>query len=158
MDATAVSEKASSLPREHVRYLALVKWAGGLSIAAGLLHGILAPDHLAEWWGYGLFFLLAAVLQGLFGVRLLSHLSAVKDAPGRIFDADGSRRSFYLLGIGGNVAVIALYVVTRTVGIPFFGPAAGTTEAVTVFGVVTKSVEVVTVVLLALALARMPRV
>ena len=34
-------------------------------------------------------------------------------------------RTLLRLGIAGNVLVIALWAVTRTVGIPFFGPMTG---------------------------------
>ena len=35
-----------------------------------------------------------------------------------------------LLGIGGNLAIVSLYLLTSTVGIPFFGPHAGELEGV----------------------------
>ncbi len=71
------------------------------------------PEHLEGWWGYGTFFLGAAIAQGLYSVALLRR----------------PHRSL-LLGIGGNLLVVALYLVTRTVGGPVFGPDAGEVEEV----------------------------
>jgi hypothetical protein len=38
------------------------------------------------------------------------------------------RQRLFLAGIVGNLAIIAVYLITRTVGIPFFGPHAGKVE------------------------------
>ncbi len=70
------------------------------------------PEHMREWWGYGAFFLASAVLQGAYGTILTRW----------------PRRSLFLAGIGGNVSILALYLSTRTVGIPFFGSHAGEVE------------------------------
>jgi hypothetical protein len=88
--------------------------AAALSLFAALIHLWVVPEHLEEWWGYGAFFLAAAAAQGLYGAVLLRR-------PGR---------SLFLVGIGGNLAVVALWVVTRTAGIPLFGPHAGEVEGV----------------------------
>ena len=88
--------------------------AGVLSLAAGVMHLWAAPEHLAEWWGYGVFFLAAAAAQGLYGLALLR-------SPGR---------GLSLLGLYGNLALVSFYVTTRTTGVPFFGPHAGHAEAV----------------------------
>src|SRR5215218_8925420 len=52
-----------------------------------------------------------------------------------------------LLGILGNLAVVALWVYTRTAAVPL-GPMAGEAEAVGTLDVVCASVEVLLVVLL----------
>ncbi|HLE46766.1 MAG TPA: hypothetical protein VI818_00600 [Candidatus Thermoplasmatota archaeon] len=100
---------------------------------------------MEEWWGYGLFFIFAAVAQILFGIALVTDALNEKDwGPGW----QAAKRNLFLLGIVGNLAVVALYVVTRTVGIPFFGPEAGQREAVAVIDVVSKATELALVVLL----------
>src|SRR5438477_7194861 len=43
------------------RQLGLI--AAGLSLAAGLIHLVAAPEHLHEWWGYGYFFLASGIGQ-----------------------------------------------------------------------------------------------
>ncbi len=70
------------------------------------------PEHFEEWWGYGAFFLVAAAAQALYVPLLLRW-------PGR---------TLLLLGIGVNLAIALLYLLTRTVGIPLFGPRAGEVE------------------------------
>lgn len=45
-------------------------YAAGLSAAAAIIHGLVAPEHLAEWWGYGAFFIAATVAQGGFAILL----------------------------------------------------------------------------------------
>jgi hypothetical protein len=34
-----------------------------LSLIAGLIHLWVVPEHFEEWWGYGVFFLVAALAQ-----------------------------------------------------------------------------------------------
>lgn len=111
-----------------------------LSIAAGLVHAVVTPDHFAEWWGYGLFFLFASFAQVAYGaVPLFARL-----VEGEPLDRLWPRARVVVycwLGIAGNVAIILLYVVTRTVGIPLFGPEAGVVEEVRTLDVVSKLLE-----------------
>src|SRR5215217_7330059 len=37
--------------------------AAALSLLAGLIHLWVAPEHFEEWWGYGVFFLVAGAVQ-----------------------------------------------------------------------------------------------
>lgn len=80
--------------------------AAGLSLLAGLVHIWVMLDHIAEWWGFGVFFLLLANVQWAYGLALLNR-------PGR---------NLVLIGIYTTLVVIALYVVHHTTGVPFFGP------------------------------------
>lgn len=100
--------------------------AAVLSALAGFIHILVTPDHFEEWIGYGLFFLVASTAQFMFALLLLAH---------------GSNRDLLLAGIVGNGLIIALWLVTRTVGIPFFGPEAGEVEPVGVIDTVSKLVE-----------------
>ncbi len=72
------------------------------------------PEHFEEWWGYGTFFLVSAVAQVLYVPLLLRW----------------PNQTILLLGIGGNFVIVLLYILTRTVGIPAFGPHAGEVEGV----------------------------
>jgi len=108
--------------------------AACLSLAAGLIHLVAAPEHLQEWWGYGYFFLAAGIGQVLYGQFLFRHVHR--------------GRAFYASGLLGTLAIIGLYVVTRTVGIPFFGPDAGEREAVSALDVGSKIVELALIVVL----------
>jgi hypothetical protein len=120
----------------RVRYL-----AAGLSIGAALVHGAVTPEHLSEWWGYGLFFIIAAMAQGLYGVVLLLQPWRYDEAGNIREGGDRYAQTYYILGVGGNAAIIALYIVTRTVGIPFFGPEAGEVEPITPIGLMSKIIE-----------------
>lgn len=117
-------------------------------MAAGVAHGLVAPEHLREWWGYGLFFALAAIGQVFFGALLLAAPWRYDETGGLVPERTGPERALGLLGIVGNAAVILLYVVTRTVGVPFLGPAAGEVEPLGAGGVVTTLLEAALVGLL----------
>lgn len=119
----------------------LERTAAVLSFAAGGLHLMAGPAHLEEWWAYGLFFFVAAAAQAAYGLTLLTQgiegwggWSAVR---GRV----------YLAGVIGNLAIIALWVVSRTVGVPV-GPGAFEAEGLGVLDGASKAVEIVLVVLL----------
>lgn len=85
--------------------------AAGLAFAAALIHLWATPEHLAQWWGYGAFFVATAAGQGAFGVALLRRVT----------------QPLVLAGIWANAAIIALYIVTRTLGLPL-GPQNGMVE------------------------------
>ena len=110
--------------------------AAALSLSAALIHAWVIPEHFGEWWGYGAFFLVVAVAQAYLSDGLLYR----------------PRPRLFLAGIVGNLAVVALYGATRTVGIPFFGPHAGEVEQVRVIGVASVVAEVALVAALALLL------
>jgi hypothetical protein len=80
--------------------------AAALSLVAVLIHLWVAPEQFEEWWGYGAFFLVPAVAQVLYVPLLLRW----------------PNRAILLLGLGGNLAIVSLHLLTRAVGIPFFGP------------------------------------
>ncbi|MCA1728491.1 MAG: hypothetical protein LC751_03450 [Actinobacteria bacterium] len=116
--------------------------AAALSLLAALIHLWVMPEHFEEWWGYGTFFLISATAQGFYGAALLRWPS----------------RPLLLLGIGGNLSIIVLYLLTRTVGIPFFGPGAGEVEGVGVADLWATTAELALVGLLgALLLKNLPR-
>jgi len=98
-----------------------------LSVAAGAIHVMVVPDHAQEWWGYGTFFAVAAMAQGVYGIHLAFERWAYKDG---VLRTDAERRGWphYLVGLVANTAIIGLYAITRTAGIPFFGPEAGEVE------------------------------
>ena len=51
-------------------------------------------------------------------------------------------RIVLLAGIAGNLAIVVLYLLTRTVGIPLFGPGAGEVEGVSFIGLCATTSEV----------------
>ena len=126
-----------------------------LSIGASVVHGGLTSDHFEEWWGYGVFFALASLAQGFYGFIILAK---------RLMDevwlfqtwSPGVRRGFYLAGILGNIALVAMYVTSRTIGVPLVGPEAGEVEAWDALGVFTKGLEVLVLVLLVVLYRSVP--
>src|SRR3990172_7535916 len=100
--------------------------AAALSVGAAVIHAWVAPEHFQEWWGYGAFFAVAALAQALFGIALLRS---------------NTWRWLLPVGITANLSFIAIYVVTRTAGIPLLGPHAGHVEPVGALDVVSELTE-----------------
>ena len=120
------------------RRAAIVYLAGALSLVAALVHLWVMPEHFEEWWGYGTFFLISALAQVLYVPLLLRW----------------PNQTVLLLGIGGNLAIVLLYLLTRTVGIPLFGPEAGEVEGVGFVDVCATTSELGIVVALGTLLLR----
>ena len=112
--------------------------AAALSALAGFIHILVAPDHFEEWIGYGVFFVMASACQWLFALIVLAYTPP--------------QRELLWTGLLGNAAIIALWAVTRTLGLPFFGPEAGEVEPVGLVDSVSKLVEVALMTCLALML------
>lgn len=123
-------------PAERARW-----WAGSLSVAAGVAHGLVAPEHFREWWGYGLFFGLAAIAQVFYGGLLLLAPWRYDETGGRRPSTIRTDRTVYVAGAAGTAILIGIYVISRTVGIPFLGPDAGRVEPITPAGIATKLLE-----------------
>ena len=106
----------------------LLAAAVGLSVAAELLYLWMAPGAFGYWWAYAAFLFVAGAVQGLYSVALVRHPT----------------QPVLLLGIAGNLLLVAFYLSTRTVGMPFgpgawVGLSAGTPDVLAVtaqFGVV----------------------
>jgi manganese oxidase len=107
--------------------------AVALTMGAAMIHVWAMLEHFEEWWFYGVLFLLVALLQGFYGVALWLW----------------GGRGVFILGMGGNLAIVVFYLVTRTVGVPF-GPHVGEVEAVGGLDVAATTFEVALVVTLAL--------
>ena len=67
---------------------------------SALVHFAVAPEHFAEWWGFGLFFVLCAEVQ--LGWALLL---------GRI-----RSNRMLAVGIAGSLALVAVWALSRTTG------------------------------------------
>jgi hypothetical protein len=121
------------------------KWlvrAALLSAVSGLIHMLLTPVYFAQWLGYGAVFFVASVAQFSYAAVLAVN------PPNRII---------LRAGIAGNAAIIIIWAITRTVGIPFFGPQAGQVEPVGLPDLISKAVEVTVIVHLVILLGRFPR-
>lgn len=84
-----------------------------MSVGAGAIHLALGPEHLREWVVLGSGFLASGVLQLMWGAALVRSES----------------RPVLALGALGSTLFVGVWVVSRTLGMPF-GPAALRPEAV----------------------------
>ncbi|MEA3136179.1 MAG: hypothetical protein QOC71_460, partial [Thermoplasmata archaeon] len=113
-----------------------------VSLVAGGLHAMAGPEHVAEWWVYGIFFFGSAAAQVAYGLALLTQ--GIEGWGGWL----AVRRTVYLAGIAMTLAIILLWVVSRTVGVPV-GPEAYEPEGVGVLDLASKAVEIALVLMLA---------
>ncbi|CAM3818824.1 hypothetical protein [Deinococcus frigens] len=128
-----------------------IPWVAGLSMLTAALHGGVTGAHFTEWFLYGLFFLVATATQFVWGGFLLLRSFEMKAAQSDPFPRVGNSRMevpYYWAGVIGNLLIAGMYVVTRTVGIPFFGPEAGEIEGWDAFGLITTTLELLLVTLL----------
>ena len=88
--------------------------AGGLaalSVGAAAIHFAVVFEHFSEYVLYGVFFLIIAWAQAIWAAVVLWRPS----------------RLWLWLGIAGNAIILAVYLASRTTGLPF-GPDNGHTE------------------------------
>lgn len=128
------------------RRLVLLRVVAVTAVVAAVIHFAVSGEHYSEYWAFGVFMLVVAWLQLVGAVGLLVRPSRGLLAAGAVF----------------NAAVIAVYVVTRTVG-DVIGPTPNDVEPVgfgDAFCTACEAVIVVAAVLLLLRpLARtVPRV
>ncbi len=120
----------------------LERVAAVLSFVAGGIHLAAGPDHIKEWWLYGLFFYGAAAVQAAYGLLLLTQ--GIEGWGGWAV----VRGKVYQGGIWLTLAIIALWVASRTVGVPV-GPEAFEPEGVGALDLASKAVEIALVAVLA---------
>jgi hypothetical protein len=129
--STAAGLRPSAALRPSLRAASLPAFAGALSLSAAIAHfGVVAP-HYREWWLHGLFFVVCGALQAIFGLLIVWR----------------PRAWLVLAGIAGNLAVVAMYVYSRTNGAPV-GPHEGVPEPPGVYDMTTTAGELVLVVVL----------
>ncbi len=104
----------------------VVAW---LSISAGAIHAVAAIDHFSHWWLYGAFFVALTYGQVLWGVSLLRKTPSDRNLT---------------IGALGTLGIVAVWLFTRTVLVPF-GPEAGSAEPVGVMDVAVTLEQVVLV-------------
>ncbi len=105
--------------------------AAGLSAVAGIIHAYYMPQHFEAWVGYGVFFLVVTICQVLLSLVLL----AFRPVP----------RVVLWAGILGNAAIVAMWIVARTIGLPL-GPMAGEVEFIGVLDTTSKIAELAVIV------------
>ena len=95
----------------RARLIGRAEAAAALSFVAAALHFYVVDEHMREWWAYGAFFLAAGVGQAALAVLVMRRTPPW----------------LLLTGIAGNLAIVAMYVLSRTNGPPL-GPHAGRPE------------------------------
>ena len=98
------------------------------SAAAATVHFAVISEHVDEFWLFGIFFAGAGLAQALFAVLVVERPS----------------RLVYAAGALGNLAIVGLWVATRTVGLPL-GPDPGEAEPVGTPDVVSTALELIIV-------------
>jgi hypothetical protein len=105
--------------------------AAVLSLGAAWVHLAFVAPHLRQWWAYGAFFLATGIGQALFAPVILRW----------------PRPWLAVIGIAGNIAIVAMYVLSRTNGAPL-GPHAHVPERVGAVDLATAGAEVALIALL----------
>lgn len=109
-----MSDKASARDRTELSSRRVVGYClAGLSIACAVIHFSVAGEHFREYWPFGVFMLLVAWAQLLWAIVSVARPS----------------RAVLWVGACLNVGVVAVYLVTRTVG-DLVGPTPGEVESV----------------------------
>jgi hypothetical protein len=129
--AAAVRGARSSAVRVRARPATALGLAAALSLGVAWVHLAYAAPHLRQWWAYGAFFIAAGAGQALFAPLLLR----------------GPRPWLVHAGIAGNVAIVGMYVMSRTAGPPL-GPHAHVAERAGAIDLSTTAAEIVLVGLL----------
>ena len=138
LEVKAAPSRATS--QYHAAVVGATSLAAALSVAGAMIHAYMMPQHFGEWWGYGVFFLISTLAQAAGAVALVGW----------------PRRWLFLVGVAGNLLILTVWAVSRTVGTPFFGPGAGDVEPVATIDVVCAVVEALTVILLAVLTVARP--
>jgi hypothetical protein len=112
----------------------------GASLGAAAIHFAVVPEHLEEWPAAGLFFVVLAIFQAAWAVAYLWRPS----------------RWAIAVGILANLATAALWLVSRTIGLPF-SPEPWVPEEIGLLDVVASALELFLVVGLLVAARRSRR-
>ena len=99
------------------------------SAGAAAIHFAVSVEHFEEWWGFGLFFVMSAVVQLVWAMLVVTTRSGL----------------LMWLGVVGNAAIVVLWIVTRTVG-TLVGPEPATPEPIGLADTVASAFELTIVV------------
>jgi hypothetical protein len=136
---TGIDTGASSTPapEAYSQRRTILMLVAGLSFIGGLIHVGAAVDHWAEFHLYTLVFSCIAVVQAGWAVTILR----------------GASRGVLTLGCVFQLGVVALWAVSRTVGVPI-APQVWTPEEIGVADVIATAGEFATVLAVSSVLLR----
>jgi hypothetical protein len=113
-----------------------------LSAGAAVIHFAVTFEHFQEYVLYGVFFLIISWAQLVWPAGLLwrpPRLRASREAPRGIWLWE---RLWLWLGITGNAIILAIYIASRTAGLPF-GPDRHRPESVGALDVMSCTLELI---------------
>lgn len=90
-----------------------------------------------------------------YALMLLPQSQRTMGVIGLRSDQAHSLRLFYWLGILSNAAIVLMWVITRTLGVPLFGPHADEVEEVTLIGLASVILELLLIACLFVLLRRL---
>jgi hypothetical protein len=137
LGATAGELSKIARPAREIRSNSILL-AAGLAWCTALIHVQASIDHFSEYWLYSLFFIVLALAQAVWGFAIYRN----------------PRRGLLILGAVGSLAVIALWIVSRTTGLPL-GPTPGVAEEVGALDAIATADELLVVILMVLELRRL---
>ena len=117
----------------------LVVVAAALVLASSLIHAAMIAIHFEEYWLFGICFAVAAVAQALWTAQVYKHRLD---------------RRLLVAGAAGNAALIVVWALSRTVGMPI-GPDAWQAEAISAVDVLSTIDELFAVILIGYVLRLM---
>lgn len=139
--ALSLSVVVVALHGTGLRAHLLVLTAAFLSTGAAAIHFAVIQSHFEEWWGFGAFFVASGVAQLGWSLLVVTWPS----------------RPLFWIGVLGNAAIVALWILTRTKG-TLVGPDPREPEPVGVADGITTGFEIGIVALaFSLALFGIPR-
>ena len=104
-------------------------WWAALSVGSAAIHFAVIPDHLEEWWAFGLAFALLGWFQAVWPIVYL----------------DRPTRRLAWIAIVVNLATVVVWAWSRTAGLPV-GPEPGMPEAVGAADLIATAFELALVV------------
>jgi hypothetical protein len=113
----------ASLHRGLLGALPTTLWVA-LSVGAAAIHFAVIPDHLEEWWAFGLFFAVLGWFQAVWPVAYVNRPS----------------RRLAWIAISVNLATVVLWAWSRTVGLPV-GPEPGMPEGIGAADLIATALE-----------------
>ena len=102
--------------------------AASATAGSALIHFAVAPEHFAEWWGLGLFFVVCGQVQIGWALLLVRSRG----------------RGMLAIGAAGSLMLVLLWVLSRTAGLPF-GPGSGMPEPASLPDALSVLLELATV-------------
>lgn len=132
-------ERALPASRGYTATQELALVAALLVFVSSFIHAAQIAEHFEEYWLYGAFFAVATCLQAIWAVLVYR---------------EPLHRRVLVAGALGNAALIVVWAISRTVGVPI-GPQGWHPEAVGVADVLSKLDELAAIVLISTVLARL---